>query len=234
MALLRKEWSCWLAPVSIVKIQIKFDWEKYYRELSYLGSPMFRGPVWAQDEKTFISREASPIFPNLNCVFMYKKAKFPPKFQNFPPHINISQEWASQIPDFFSPWVWARSTVQKWVLPTLGDLPAELGYFKIVCRGLKLLGERPNIGLLWSRLPRAKMPIFRGSLLKFWQHWHKSWSNHYWQHGFWIRDVITDLFTNRPFFYHLNSTSSWQPKVRTFNTPQRFSSAYFDLKAMHQ
>ena len=46
----------------------------------------------AQDEKMFISREASPIFPNLNCVFMYKKAKFPPKFKNFPPHINISRE----------------------------------------------------------------------------------------------------------------------------------------------
>ena len=51
----------------------------------------------------FISQEASPIFPNLNCVFMYEKAKFPPKFQNFPPIINISQEWASQIHYFFSP-----------------------------------------------------------------------------------------------------------------------------------
>ena len=61
--------------------------------------------LWeAQDDKMFISREASPIFPNLNCVFMYKKAKFPPKFQNFPPHIYISREWASQIPHFFSPW----------------------------------------------------------------------------------------------------------------------------------
>ena len=83
----------------------------------------------------------------------------------------------------------------------------------------KLLGGRPYIGLLWRRLPQAKTPIFRGSALKFWQHWHKSWSNHYWQHGFSIRDVITDLFTNRQFFYHFNSTSSWQPKVRTLNTP---------------
>ena len=153
MALLQKKWPYWSALVSIVKIHVKFEWEKYYRELSYLGSSMFRGPVWA------------------------------------------------------------RSMVQKWVLPTLGDLPTELGYFKIVCRGLKkLLGGRPNIGLLWSRLPWAKTPIFCGSALKFWQHWHKSWSNHYWQHGFSIRDVITGLFTNHQFFYHLNSTSSWQPK----------------------
>ena len=36
-----------------------------------------------QDEKMFISREASPIFPNLNCVFMYKKAKFPSTYQYF-------------------------------------------------------------------------------------------------------------------------------------------------------
>ena len=126
------------APISIMKIHVKFEREKYYRELSYLGSSMFKGPVWA------------------------------------------------------------RSTVQKWVLPTLGDLPAELGYFKVVCRGLKkLLGGHPYIGLLWSRSLRAKTPIFSGSALKFWQHWHKSWSNHYWQHGFSIRDVITDLFTNR-------------------------------------
>ena len=83
----------------------------------------------------------------------------------------------------------------------------------------KLLGGHPYIGLLWRCLPRAKTPIFHGSALKFWQHWHKSWSNHYWQHGFSIRDVITDLFTNRQFFYHFNSTSSWQPKVRTLNTP---------------
>ena len=75
MALLRKKWPYWSAPVSIVKIHVKFEQEKYYRELSYLGSSMFRGPVWA------------------------------------------------------------RSTVQKWVLPTLGDLPAQLGYFKILCHG---------------------------------------------------------------------------------------------------
>ena len=60
------------------------------------------------------------------------------------------------------------------------------------------------------------------------------WSIQFWQHGFSIRGAITDLFTNRQFFYHLNSTSSWQPKVRTFITPQRFGSAYFGLKAMHQ
>ena len=77
MALLRKKWPYWLAPVSIVKIHVKFEREKYYQELSYLGSSMFRGPVWA------------------------------------------------------------RFTVQKSVLPTLGDLPAELGYFKIVCHGFK-------------------------------------------------------------------------------------------------
>ena len=39
--------------------------------------------------------------------------------------------------------VGAWSTVQKSLLPTLGDLPAELGDFKIVWRGLKkLLGGR--------------------------------------------------------------------------------------------
>ena len=122
--------------------------------------------------------------------------------------------------------VWAWSTVQKSVLPTLGDSPAKLGYFKIVCCGLKkkMLGGRPNIGLLWSRLSWAKMPIFRCSALKFWQHWHESWSNHNWQHGFSIRDAITDLFTNRQFFYHLNSTSSSQPKVRTYHPSKvRFS-----------
>ena len=98
----------------------------------------------------------------------------------------------------------------------------------------KFWGGCPNIGLLWSRLPWAKTPIYRGSALKFWQHWHKSWLNHYWQHGFSIRDAITDLLTNRQFFYHLKFTSSWQPKVRIFKTPERFSSAYFGLKAMHQ
>ena len=56
-----------------------------------------------QDEKMFISQEASPIFPNLNCVFMYKKAKFPSKFQNFPPHINISWNELPKFPIFFSP-----------------------------------------------------------------------------------------------------------------------------------
>ena len=68
-----------------------------------------------QDEKMFISREASPIFPNLNCVYMYKNAKFPPKFQSFPPHINISREWASQIPHFFSPWLLHYKPIQVWI-----------------------------------------------------------------------------------------------------------------------
>ena len=52
----------------------------------------------------FPGKQAQFEIPNLNCVYMYKNAKFPPKFQNFPPHINISREWASQIPHFFSPW----------------------------------------------------------------------------------------------------------------------------------
>ena len=38
--------------------------------------------------------------------------------------------------------VWAQSRVQKSVMPTLGDLPAGLGYFKIVCRGL----EKKTVG----------------------------------------------------------------------------------------
>ena len=68
--------------------------------------------IWESNisaQKMFISREASPIFPNLYCVFMCKKAKFPPKFQKFPPHINISWEWASQIPHFFSPCISVKS-----------------------------------------------------------------------------------------------------------------------------
>ena len=80
-----------------------------------------------------------------------------------------------------------------------GDLL--LGSFEVACRGQKC---RFAAVVLW-RFGNTDM-----------NHHDQFWSIHFWQHGFSIRGAITNLFTNRQFFYHLNSTSSWQPKVRTF------------------
>ena len=62
----------------------------------------------------------------------------------------------------------ALSHVARWTLQCcqLCGLPAELGYFEINCRESKnLLGGWPKIGLLWSRLSRAKQLIYCGLML---------------------------------------------------------------------
>ena len=65
----------------------------------------------------FISQQSSLWFEHSLYGFVYKKAQFPSKFQNFPPNANISRQGASQIAYFFP----------LWVLETLMD---ELKEFK--------------------------------------------------------------------------------------------------------
>ena len=69
-------------------------------------------------EKMFISWEAGQFSHNLLCVFMYKKTKFPFRFQNFPSNTNISHKSHLVLASYYT--IFWNSCLMAIGVPLLG------------------------------------------------------------------------------------------------------------------